>query len=295
LVAATHTPMHADGSLNLDVVPTIVDHLERTGVVGVYPCGTTGEGLSLSTGERKAVAEAYADAVKGRLKLIVHVGHNSLAEARALAAHAQSIGADAVGMLPPTYVKPASAEIVMRCVREVADAAPGLPVYYYHIPALSGVHIRVIDLLRAAETECPQLAGVKFTFNDLDDLAACIAFADGRYNMLFGSDEVLLSALEVGAKGGVGSTYNYAARIYVRVIDAFDRGDLDEARAYQAKAAWMVDIIHRYGGVNVHKPMMRLIGIDCGPYRLPIISMTRDEEKALEADLRETGFFEWIT
>ena len=85
----------------------------------------------------------------------------------------------------------------------IAGAAPDLPLYYYHIPALSGVHILVIDLLRAAERDCPALAGVKFTFEDVMDLSRCVAFADGRYDMLFGRDEMLLSGLVVGVRGAV--------------------------------------------------------------------------------------------
>jgi len=294
LVAPVVTPMHTDGSVNLEPVGKIVDHLERTGVVGVFICGSTGEGLSLSVEEREETTAAFAEAAKGRLHVIVHVGHNSLTEARRLASHAQELGADAIAACPPSYFKPPTVEILARCCREISDAAPGLPFYYYHIPALSGVHVRVIELLRAAEKLCPALTGVKFTFEDLMDYQQCVEFAGGKYDVLFGRDEILLSALVVGGRGAVGSSYNYAATLYNRIIEAFDRGDLTEARRLQHRAAGLIDIVHRHGGACCHKTMMKRVGIDCGPARLPLTSPGADAEKQLEADLREIGFFEWI-
>ena len=96
LVAATLTPMHSDGSVNLQVIPHLVDHLDRAGVDGIYICGSTGEGISLSS-QDAAVAEAYVSAAKGRMKTVIQVGHNSMVEAKALAAHAAEIGADCIG------------------------------------------------------------------------------------------------------------------------------------------------------------------------------------------------------
>lgn len=294
LVAPVVTPMHVDGSLKLELAGRIVDQLDRWGVVGIFVCGSTGEGPSLSLAEREDTAEAFAEAAKGRLRVIIHVGHNALGEARKLAGHAQKLQADAIALTPPSYFKPASADVVARCIRDVAEAASELPVYYYHIPEMTGVHVKVIDLLRVAEAECPQLAGVKFTFEDLADFRQCVEFDRGRYDMLFGRDEKLLSALEVGGRGAVGSTYNYAAPIYTRLINAFEHGDLDEARRLQANAAAMIEVIHRHGGVAAHKTMMKLIGIDCGPCRLPLEGLGPEEEKDLNADLREIGFYGWI-
>ena len=295
LVAPVHTPMHADGPLKLEVVPKIVDHIQKSGVIGVFVCGSTGEGPSMSVDERKQTAEAYAEANAGRLKLIVHVGHNALIEARALAAHAADIGANAIAMAPPNYFKPRDARSVAMCLKQVSDVAPDLPLYYYHIPAMSGVAINVADLLEVADELCPALAGVKFTFENLQDFIRCLRFADGRFNMLFGRDEMLLSALIAGGRGAVGSTYNYAAPIYTRLIDAFTRGDIETARIEQWRAAEFLSVFRRMDlGVNGHKAMMKLIGIDCGPCRLPVAALTADEDQQLESDLREMGFFEWI-
>ena len=113
LVAATFTPFHADGSLNLGLIPGIVDHLEQDGCKGIYILGSTGEGLSLDFEERKSVAEAYLEAARGRLIVVVQVGSNCLIEARNLAQHAGEIGADAISCVPPSYFKPATEEALV--------------------------------------------------------------------------------------------------------------------------------------------------------------------------------------
>ena len=106
LVAATYTPFKPDRSLDLAAVPDLVERLLTDGVDGLYVCGSTGEGVSLSTPERKQVTEAYIAAAADRMPVVVQVGHNSLAEARDLAAHAEAAGADATSAMPPSYFKP---------------------------------------------------------------------------------------------------------------------------------------------------------------------------------------------
>src|SRR5690554_2274667 len=103
LIAATFTPMKEDGSINLEPIGPIVDQLIEDGVEGLYVCGSTGEGPSLTTEERCRVAAAYTEAAAGRIPVIVQVGHTSLEDARHLAAHARRIGADAISAVAPYY------------------------------------------------------------------------------------------------------------------------------------------------------------------------------------------------
>src|SRR4051812_90238 len=103
LVAAPYTPFREDGSLNLDVIPKQAEWLAKNGVVGAFICGTTGEGVSMSTQERLSVAKRWVDSGSSTLKVIVHAGHNSLTDCRAIAAHAQRIGAYAVAATAPSF------------------------------------------------------------------------------------------------------------------------------------------------------------------------------------------------
>jgi len=293
MVAAVFTPMRPDGSLHLDPVGPIVDHLVGEGVGGLFACGSTGEGPSLSTEERLATAAAYVEAAAGRLPVVVHVGHTSLAEARTLAAHAQQIGASAVAAVAPYYFRPSSVENLVDCLAEITAAAPELPFYYYHIPGLTGVRLDMLELLRQAAERLPTLAGIKYTDATVDEFQTLLDFQDGRFDVLFGRDEMLLSGLAAGAGGAIGSTYNFAAPLYGRLIQAFRRGDLEVARRCQAQSVAMIRVLFRYGAMPAFKATMHLIGLDCGPPRLPKIPLTPDELTMLQSDLESIGFFTW--
>lgn len=293
LIAAVFTPMCEDGSLNLSQVPPIVEHLIRTRVSGIFACGTTGEGPSLSSEERSATAAAYVEAAAGKLPVIVQVGHNSLAESRALASHAQAIGADAISATPPAYFKFEAPKILVDCLAEISSAAPKLPLYYYHIPSMTGMDFDVVEFLRLASERLPKLAGIKFSDSAIPKFQAAVEFENRRFDVLFGSDEMLLSGLCAGAAGAVGSTYNFAGPLYRRIIDAFDRGDINEARRCQGLSIEMVRILCRYRIHPALKAAMKLIGLDCGPNRLPLVTLTGDESQAMKKDLNGIGFFDW--
>lgn len=293
LIAAPYTALHPDGSLNLDRIEAQVHSLMVNKVSAAFVCGTTGEGASLSLAERMAVAARWCEVAGPDLKVIVHVGHTCLPDAKALAVHAQAVGAFAVGTLAPFFFKPSqTADLVAYC-SEVAAAAPELPFYYYHIPSMTGVHIPAVDFLQASRTRIPNLAGVKFTYENLMDFAACLRLEDGHFDALFGRDEILLAGLSLGATGAIGSTYNFAAPVYHRLLEAFTRGDLVAAQAEQARANAMIAVLLKWGGLPAGKALMRIIGIDCGPTRLPLSCVSAEKEKELRHDLEDAGFFEF--
>lgn len=286
LIAAPFTPMRADGSVCLDAVERQVESLIATGVNGAFVCGTTGEGPSLTTAERMELAARWAAVRTPEFRLFIQVGHTALPDAQALARHAAQIGADAIAAVPPYYFKPASVEQLVDYFAALASFAPHTPFYYYHIPVMSGVTIRVRDFLERASGRIPNLAGVKFTHEDLVDYAQCLAFEDSHYDVLFGRDEFLLAALAFGGRGAVGSAYNYDAPTYRRLINAFDAGNLPRARAEQSAAQRLVDVMNRHGGLPAGKALMKLChGIDCGPVRPPLRSLTPAQQKTLQEDL----------
>jgi N-acetylneuraminate lyase len=121
----------------------------------------------------------------------------------------------------------------------------------------------------------------------------CRRFDDGAYDVVFGVDEMLLGALVLGARGAVGSTYGFAAPLYLRIIRCVERGDLEGARDYQSRAAEMVRVILAHCGRPGLKAVMGLIGEDCGPYRLPQDTAEPDAVDRMARALDAIGFFEW--
>lgn len=295
LIAAPHTPFRPDGSLASEMISPQARLLAQNGVAGAFICGTTGEGASLTSDERRKVVEGWVAARQPGLSIIVHVGHLSVAEARGFARHAQEIGADAIATIAPSFFKPASVNELVAWCAHVAAAAPALPFYYYHMPAMTGVTFPATDFLSVAGPQIPNLAGVKFTHENLMDFGRATDHSSGKYNLLFGRDEILLAGLALGARGAVGSTYNFAAPLYLRMIDAFNRGDLTAARRDQARAMQFIGVLDRHGGLAAGKTAMKFVGVDCGPVRLPLRALSEREEAALREGFEQIGFFEYAS
>jgi N-acetylneuraminate lyase len=290
LIAAPFTAFHADGSLNLAMIERQAEALRENRVDGAFVCGTTGEGLSLTAAERRQVLERWVEVAPVSLRLLVHVGHHSVRESQALAAHAEKLKICAFATSAPTFFRVTSTEQLVNYCDKVAAGAPGLPFYYYHIPSMTGTDLPVFDFLRIASKRIPNLAGIKFTHENLMDYSRCLEFEEGRFNILFGRDEMLLSALIMGATGAIGSTYNFMAPVYHRVIEAFQAGDLASARRYQFDALRIIGVIARYGILPAGKVIMKMLGIDCGPLRSPLQNLPTESAQTLERELRATGF-----
>jgi len=286
LIAAPYTPFDRHGDVNLPVIREQADLLVKSRVRGAYVCGTTGEGVSCTVAERKAVMEEWVRRGRGRLLIIAHVGALSVRDSQDLAAHAQHVGADAISIIPPNYFKPASIEALIAHVNAVVSAAPRLPFYYYHT-TMSGVDLPMAKFLEAADGRVPTLAGIKFNSPDLYEYQNCLHACGGKYDIAWGVDEFLAGAIALGAKSAVGSTYNYAAPLYYRIWKDVEAGRLAEAQAGMAKVCRIVDILGQYGGIAAGKAMMALHGIDVGDPRPPLRALPVGEKADIVRRLRD--------
>jgi N-acetylneuraminate lyase len=294
LVAAAHTPFHADGSLNLTAVEAQAGHFLKNGLTWVFIGGSTGESHSLTAGERRDLAERWIDVARGTaLRVIVHVGSNCLTDARELAAHAQARGAKAVAALCPSYFKPADVSMLVDCCAEIASGAPDLPFYFYDIPVLTGVHLPMNEFLLQGSRRIPNLAGIKWTNADLYAYQRCSGLP-GDFDLPWGIDEALLAALALGARGAVGSSYCFAAPVYHRLIAAFEAGDMPAAREEQSRSVELVRILASFGYMGAAKALMKMLGVDVGPARLPNGNPSAEQVGELRRQLDEAGFWEWI-
>ncbi len=293
LVAAPFAPLDENGLVVYERIPAYYNFLSRNKIKGAFINGTTGEGVSLTQKERMKIAEQWVAAAKENpgMKIINLVGGTSYAECIENAQHSEEIGVDAVALLAPYYFKPSGAGQLDEFVARVAETVSQMPVYFYHIPVLTGCNISMFDFLQVAASGIPNLAGIKYTHEDFMDFQSCINYMGGKYDMLWGRDENLLSALVLGARSGVGSTFNYAAPLYYKIIEAFDNGNPEKARHLQLKAIEMIRLLGKYGGIATGKAYMRYIGLDCGEFRSPVKNMSHidylkftEDVKALEME-----------
>ena len=294
LVAAAFTPFHDDCSLAAERIGPLVEYYRSRPLGGLFVCGSTGECSTLTDDERREVAAAYVKAARGRLPVIVHAGSSAVASSRALAGHAQSIGADAVAAVAPYYSRPRTREALTASLAAIAAGAPKLPFFFYHIPSLTGVSFPVADMMSGLRETIPNFAGVKFTCEDLMDYHGVLAACEPGEQAFFGRDEILLAGLALGAISAVGSTYNYSARLSDAIIQAFRRGDWDEARRLQLASRRQIMAFLRAGGDSQKITMRLASGIDLGPARLPAGRLSPEAEKDYLAELDAIGFHSWL-
>lgn len=297
LIAAPFTPMYPDGSLNLSLIPAYYEFLKENDVKGAFICGSTGEGVSMTLPEKKAVAKAWADCTNNdaNFKVMLFLGGTCLADCKDLAQYAEQIGLYAISFTAPFYFKPANVEMLAEVCKEVASVVPNMPFYYYHIPVLTGVNFAMFDMLKAIENNIPNFAGIKYTHEDFMDFQSCLAYKNNHYDMLWGRDENMLSALVLGAKGAVGSTFNYAAPLYHRLINAFQNNDVETAQILQLKSINMIRLLGKYGGIATGKAYMKLVDMDCGEFRLPVKNMDNNHFIYFKNDVNNLNFSEFCS
>lgn len=295
IIAAPFTPMAGDGAVDFSRIREYAGRLKTAGVEGVFVGGTTGESLSLTFRERRELAESWAPCCDDDFPLVVHAGCESLADTVALSAHAKEIGAAAVGVMPPVFFKPKMEQLIEYC-RLAAEACHPLPFYYYHIPAMTGVDLSMLTFARACGRVIPGFRGVKYSHGDMMEFSLLCGLEEKRYDVFFGKDEMLLSALPYAPRGMIGSTYNYAMPLYRAMVKCWEKGDVDGARRWQVLSQRLVSLLLQYGGgIVAGKVFSRIAGFDPGPCRLPNATVDEELIPDIRGKLKDAGVLEHMS
>jgi N-acetylneuraminate lyase len=292
LIAAAFTPFNEDGSLNKPMIPVLVDKLVADGVKGIFCCGSNGEGPNMTTEERMEVAEEFVRAARKRLLVIIHVGHSSIAEAKILSAHAAEIGQMLFHQLQHFILNLFQFKILPIVWQRLLAQLLNYHFYYYHIPHLTGVGMDMIEFLKCAGPMISNLAGIKYTATTIQEYQACLNYENGRFDILYGLDELLLPAMAVGAKGAIGSTYTFAAPLYLKTIAAFNSGNIEAARAHHAYMVEVIRVLVKYPPIPGQKAIMKMLGWDLGPSRLPLVTLNKESYNKFYNELNKLSFFE---
>ena len=292
LICAPFTAFDELGNVDLGKVAEQARFYKNNGVSGVFACGTTGEGSSLTMPEKKALFEEWSKQRDGGFAVIGFLGGTSVGDCIELARHAQSVGLDAVAMTAPYYQRPATVKDLALTIAQVASAVPEMPFYFYHIPVLTKVAFPMIRLLEEVDSLVPNFAGIKYTDENMMDFQLCLEFKNRKYNIMWGRDEMLLEALSIGADAFIGSTYGYMAPLYHAITEAFQAGDIKMAAALQFEAVRLITLLDKYGS-GTGKAFMRAAGLDLGPCRRPLNTLEGERYQAFLQELPATQFEEF--
>lgn len=276
------TPFTSEDTVNIPVLRDVVEYLLAKQVDGLYVCGRTGQGLSMSVAERQLTAKTVIEQVNNRVPVIVHIGSMAIQDALILTRHAQQIGASGISSIIPPYYT--DMDQIVACFEAIANAAPELPFF----PYLFGFP-KVVELMQNL-LAIPNVAGTKYTGPDMYEFQQVVNLRQENWYIFSGMDEQCLFARMSGAAGCIGSTMNFMPGVYRKIHACFERGELAEAMQWQQKANRVTEILQTYNFMSGMTEVMRLLGFDCGSVRLPTFPLSEKNREQLRADLQTVEF-----
>lgn len=282
ILPAVLTPFNDEGRFDPQSYARLLERLYGAGVDGVYVCGQTGEGLQQSTEQRKRVTETTLQLTPADRTVIVHTGAMSTAEAIELTRHAARAGAHAVSALPP--IGSYSFREVKAYYTAIAAAAD-VPLLIYYFPAYAA-SVNSLELILEL-CAIPNVCGLKFTANDLFMLSE---LKKSGATIFYGTDEMLIAGLAMGADGGIGSFYNVAPELFVKLWRLTRQGEWEQARIVQQQINEIIAIGLRFPVHPAVKSMVARRGIDCGGCLPPRHTLTNEEEARLDQLIATSEF-----
>ena len=286
ILPALVTPLTPDGQLDAKSAERLIEHLYQKGVGGLYVTGSTGEGIYLDFEIRKRIVEIACRLSKGRGNVIVHVGAIQGAKAAELAIHAGKVGADAVSSIPP-FAGGYSFDEVKAFYADLAKQSP-LPVVAYYIPGLTGQHHSIVNL--ASLLKLPNIAGFKFTDPNFYTMQRLLTRFSSEQVLYNGQDEALALGLQVGAHGGIGTTYNFMPELIMEIFHHSRAGRYVEAVAAQKKANDIIEALLMHQGLAASKQILYWQGLIDHPHcAAPRALLTEPQQRQLRNALATTA------
>jgi len=267
------------GAISPDRVRAFTEYLIGKGVHGLYVGGSSGECIYQSVAERKLLLENVMAVARGRVTVIAHVACNNTADSRELAAHAESLGVDAIAAIPPIYFHLPPYGIA-KYWNDISDAAPNTDFIIYNIPQLAGVALSPALLREMLQN--PRVIGVKNSSMPVQDIEM---WRDEGAIVFNGPDEQLLSGLAAGAIGGIGGTYAVMPELYLKIFALTGEGRIAEARPIQDACCHIIYKLCAGKGnmYAVIKAVLRKLGApDVGGVRAPLTDVQPGDEAVID-------------
>ena len=277
IFTALLTPFKDDYSINEASLKKLVEFNLEKGINGFYVGGSTGEGLIMTSDERKEVFRIVKEAAGDKVPLIAHCGSISTDEAISMAKTAEALGYDAVSAVAPLYYG-----FSFPAIRKYYDdivSSVNIPMVVYNFPGGSGVTFTADYAAEMFKDE--RYMGIKHTSSDLYTLHQFKQKIDRPVTIFNGFDEMCLGGLAMGADGAIGSTYNFMGDKFIKIFEAFNAGDMATAQAIQTEANEIIAEMIKYTVLPCEKAIMTHLGIDCGPCRRPFLPLTKEANEAM--------------
>ncbi|MFX1374438.1 MAG: 4-hydroxy-tetrahydrodipicolinate synthase [Promethearchaeota archaeon] len=287
VMPAMVTPFNKDESINEDHLRNLVNYFIEQGVTGLVPCGTTGEFVNMTFDERLRVIEIVVDEANGRVPVIAGTGETGTKLVIDASKKATDIGADAVIIVTPYYLKPKAKGLYDHyfTIAEKTD----IPIVLYNIPVCTGVELPwtvVEDLV-----DIENIVAIKDSSGDYKYHSALLEKVSDKISVLIGWDELVLGSLAGGSAGCILGSANVMPQIWLEIYDHVKNNRLQEAQALQKKIQKLARLLINSGALGA-KSCLNMMKVPVGTTRQPIIlgdTLSYEIKDELRVELEKLG------
>ena len=280
------TPFNEDESINYDKLDQLIDYHCNNGPDSIIICGTTGESATMSEKEHMECVKFAIERTKGRLPIIAGTGSNCTRTAIDMSKEAASYGADGLLVVTPYYNK-ATQEGLVGHYTAVAKEAKA-PIIMYSVASRTGCNIEPATAARLIK-EVDNIVGIKEASGNISQVAKIMHLTDGKADLYSGNDDQIVSILSLGGKGVISVLSNVAPQETHDICAKFFEGDVKGSLELQLKAIPLIEQLFCEVNPIPVKKAMKLMGMDCGPLRMPLTELTPQHEESLAKAMTEFG------
>ena len=280
------TPFNKDESINYDRLDELIDYHCHHGTDSIIICGTTGESATLTEAEHIECVKFTIDRVKGRLPVVAGTGSNCTRTAIEMSKEASDYGADGLLLVTPYYNKATQSGLIAHYTAVAKEAKS--PIIMYSVASRTGCNIEpatVAELVKNVDN----IVGVKEASGNISQVAKIMELTDGNIDLYSGNDDQIVPLLSLGAKGVISVLSNVAPKETHDICEKFFQGDIAGSRDLQLRALPLIEQLFCEVNPIPVKRAVTLMGMDCGPLRMPLTQITAEHEKALVKAMRDFG------
>ena len=280
------TPMNADGSVNYEKLAELLEFQIANETDAIIICGTTGESATMTEEEHAATTRFAIERVNHRIPVIAGTGSNCTRTAIDMSKEASEYGADGLLLVTPYYNKATQNGLIGHFSAVAKEVTA--PIIMYSVASRTGCNIEPATAAKLVK-EVDNIVGIKEASGNISQVAKIMNLTDGNIDVYSGNDDQIVPVLSLGGKGVISVLSNVAPDEAHDICEKYFNGDVKGSAALQLKALPLIEQLFCEVNPIPVKKAMQLMGVDCGPLRMPLTEISPEHEKNLAQAMKDFG------
>ena len=280
------TPMKDNLEVNYDKLDEILEEQIAGKTDSIVICGTTGESATLSEEEHLEAIRFTIERVNHRIPVVAGTGSNCTQTAIQMSKEAEEAGADGVLLVTPYYNKATQNGLIGHFSAVAKEVTA--PIIMYSVASRTGCNIEPATAAKLVK-EVDNIVGIKEASGNISQVAKIMNLTDGNVDLYSGNDDQIVPVLSLGGKGVISVLSNVAPDAAHDICEKYFEGDVKGSAKLQLKALPLIDQLFCEVNPIPVKKAMQLMGIDCGPLRMPLTEISPEHEKNLSQAMKDFG------